>query len=57
MLKESLFEKVNQLLSADGEATITEVKLEKILQRLETELKCIDVTDQDVSLKSMVRYK
>lgn len=55
--KKALLEKVNQLLAADGEATILEAKLDKILEKFRTDLKCIEVSDEDVSLISVVKYK
>ena len=55
--KKAILEKVNQLLAADGEATILEAKLDKILEKFRTDLKCIEVSDEDVSLISVVKYK
>jgi hypothetical protein len=55
--KDALLEKVNQLLEADGEPEISAVKLDKIIDRLSTELKCIDVTDGGISVKAVVKYK
>ena len=55
--KEALLKKVNSLLSNDGESIIADVKLNKIIEKLRTELKCIEVSDHGVSLKSVVKYK
>nr|WP_298410482.1 DEAD/DEAH box helicase family protein [uncultured Halomonas sp.] len=52
-----LLDNVNSLLVNDGESTISDVKFQKIIDRLSNDLKCIEVGDDGISLKSIVKYE